>query len=257
MARRVRGNLHDRPRRFRILVRFGHSAGPRMDQPVVLGESGRRVARVHARGRRRARTRRTCMPPELLQGRAAGSSRAVDRRRDGPAAWRCVAVDAEGIHGVFGIRTGARLHARLCEAICELPEYSITRAEIAILASCAPEIAAMAGENRALRENGSGAGGEGALPARPASCTDRAGTGGHLQRATGVGCRGTGCAVSRLGRSTRMRRLIEATRFAASQTPRSARRNRPGRDWSCEAFLVPAERRPALLRRQRANGPSV
>lgn len=42
------------------------------------------------------------------------------------------------------------------DAICELPEYYLTRTEIAILRSCAPEIAALAGPGRQLVEFGSG-----------------------------------------------------------------------------------------------------
>ncbi|MFI5310383.1 MAG: L-histidine N(alpha)-methyltransferase [Gemmatimonadales bacterium] len=48
--------------------------------------------------------------------------------------------------------------AQLFEAICELPEYYVTRTETAILAAHAPEIAALAGPNCALVEYGSGAG---------------------------------------------------------------------------------------------------
>ncbi len=44
----------------------------------------------------------------------------------------------------------------LFDAICELPEYYLTRTEIAILRDCAPEIAALAGPGRQLIEFGSG-----------------------------------------------------------------------------------------------------
>ena len=48
--------------------------------------------------------------------------------------------------------------ARLFEAICELPEYYVTRTELSILASHAGEIADFAGPGAALIEYGSGAG---------------------------------------------------------------------------------------------------
>ena len=44
----------------------------------------------------------------------------------------------------------------LFDAICELPEYYLTRTEIAILRDCAPGIAALAGPGRLLVEFGSG-----------------------------------------------------------------------------------------------------
>jgi dimethylhistidine N-methyltransferase len=44
----------------------------------------------------------------------------------------------------------------LFDAICDLPEYYLTRTEIAILRDCAPEIAALAGPGRELVEFGSG-----------------------------------------------------------------------------------------------------
>src|SRR5215475_12916641 len=44
----------------------------------------------------------------------------------------------------------------LFDAICELPEYYLTRTEIAILRDCAHEIAALAGPGRLLVEFGSG-----------------------------------------------------------------------------------------------------
>src|SRR5262245_36716249 len=44
----------------------------------------------------------------------------------------------------------------LFDAICELPEYYLTRTEIAMLRGCAPEIAALAGPGRLLVEFGSG-----------------------------------------------------------------------------------------------------
>ena len=51
-----------------------------------------------------------------------------------------------------------RAGARLFEAICELPEYYLTRTELAILRRRAPEIASLCGEHTALIEYGSGAG---------------------------------------------------------------------------------------------------
>lgn len=48
--------------------------------------------------------------------------------------------------------------SRLFEEICELPEYYLTRTELAILESCVDEIAAALGPNCALVEYGSGAG---------------------------------------------------------------------------------------------------
>ncbi len=44
----------------------------------------------------------------------------------------------------------------LFDAICELPEYYLTRTEIAILRDCVPDIAALAGPGRQLVEFGSG-----------------------------------------------------------------------------------------------------
>ncbi len=44
----------------------------------------------------------------------------------------------------------------LFDAICELPEYYLTRTEIAMLRRCAPEIAALTGPGRLLVEFGSG-----------------------------------------------------------------------------------------------------
>ena len=55
---------------------------------------------------------------------------------------------------LFYDRTGARLF----EAICELPEYYLTRTELGILRTHAREIAERCGENTALIEYGSGAG---------------------------------------------------------------------------------------------------
>ena len=46
--------------------------------------------------------------------------------------------------------------SELFEAICELPEYYLTRTEIAILADCAPEIARLVGRHAQLIEFGSG-----------------------------------------------------------------------------------------------------
>jgi len=51
-----------------------------------------------------------------------------------------------------------RAGARLFEAICELPEYYLTRTELGILRQRAPEIAEHCGEHTALLEYGSGAG---------------------------------------------------------------------------------------------------
>jgi len=51
-----------------------------------------------------------------------------------------------------------RAGARLFEAICELPEYYLTRTELGILRQRAPEIAEHCGEHVALIEYGSGAG---------------------------------------------------------------------------------------------------
>jgi dimethylhistidine N-methyltransferase len=51
-----------------------------------------------------------------------------------------------------------RAGARLFEAICELPEYYLTRTELGILRRRAPEIAERCGEHTALIEYGSGAG---------------------------------------------------------------------------------------------------
>ena len=48
--------------------------------------------------------------------------------------------------------------ARLFEAICALPEYYVTRTELAILAAHAPDVARLAGPRAALIEYGSGAG---------------------------------------------------------------------------------------------------
>lgn len=46
--------------------------------------------------------------------------------------------------------------SELFDQICELPEYYLTRTEIGILATCAPDIAALAGPGCALIEYGSG-----------------------------------------------------------------------------------------------------
>ena len=51
-----------------------------------------------------------------------------------------------------------RAGARLFEAICELPEYYLTRTELGILRRRAGEIASLCGEHTALIEYGSGAG---------------------------------------------------------------------------------------------------
>src|SRR4030095_12425710 len=51
-----------------------------------------------------------------------------------------------------------RAGARLFEAICELPEYYLTRTELGILRHRAPEIANRCGPHTALIEYGSGAG---------------------------------------------------------------------------------------------------
>lgn len=51
-----------------------------------------------------------------------------------------------------------RAGARLFEAICELPEYYLTRTELAILRRRAADIASLCGEHTALIEYGSGAG---------------------------------------------------------------------------------------------------
>jgi dimethylhistidine N-methyltransferase len=51
-----------------------------------------------------------------------------------------------------------RAGARLFEAICELPEYYLTRTELGILRHRAPEIAERCGDHTALIEYGSGAG---------------------------------------------------------------------------------------------------
>lgn len=75
------------------------------------------------------------------------------------------AVRAEVLRGLLGEpktlppklfydRTGARLF----EEICELPEYYLTRTELAILEERAAEIALLCGEHTALIEYGSGAG---------------------------------------------------------------------------------------------------
>ncbi len=50
-----------------------------------------------------------------------------------------------------------RAGAKLFEAICETPEYYVTRAETALLTAIAPEIAALAGPGASLIEPGSGA----------------------------------------------------------------------------------------------------
>jgi dimethylhistidine N-methyltransferase len=47
--------------------------------------------------------------------------------------------------------------SRLFDAICELPEYYLTRTEMGILESCAPEVARLAGADGTLIELGSGA----------------------------------------------------------------------------------------------------
>ena len=47
--------------------------------------------------------------------------------------------------------------SRLFEAICELPEYYLTRTEMALLAGIAPELAGFVGDGAALVEFGSGA----------------------------------------------------------------------------------------------------
>jgi len=47
--------------------------------------------------------------------------------------------------------------SRLFDAICELPEYYLTRAETGILESCADEVARLTGPNATLIELGSGA----------------------------------------------------------------------------------------------------
>ena len=51
-----------------------------------------------------------------------------------------------------------RAGARLFEAICELPEYYLTRTELGILERRADEIASLCGDRTALIEYGSGAG---------------------------------------------------------------------------------------------------
>ena len=70
--------------------------------------------------------------------------------------------------------------ARLFEAICEQPEYYLTRTELEILRACAPEIGALAGPRCALVEYGSGAGVKIRLLLdaleEPASYTDRKST---------------------------------------------------------------------------------
>src|ERR1700680_548162 len=47
--------------------------------------------------------------------------------------------------------------SRLFEAVCELPEYYVTRTETALLAGIAPELAAFVADGAALVEFGSGA----------------------------------------------------------------------------------------------------
>src|ERR1700694_1086482 len=47
--------------------------------------------------------------------------------------------------------------SRLFEAICELPEYYVTRTETALLAGIAPELAGFVADGAALVEFGSGA----------------------------------------------------------------------------------------------------
>src|SRR5579862_5477621 len=47
--------------------------------------------------------------------------------------------------------------SRLFEAICELPKYYLTRAETALLADIAPELAGFVADGAALVEFGSGA----------------------------------------------------------------------------------------------------
>src|SRR6202011_1383414 len=47
--------------------------------------------------------------------------------------------------------------SRLFEAICELPEYYVTRTETALLAGIAPELAGFVADSAALVEFGSGA----------------------------------------------------------------------------------------------------
>lgn len=62
--------------------------------------------------------------------------------------------------------------ARLFEAICELPEYYLTRTETAILESCGSDIAERVGPRAAVLEYGSGSGRKTALflhAARPAA----------------------------------------------------------------------------------------
>jgi hypothetical protein len=57
--------------------------------------------------------------------------------------------------------------SRLFEAICELPEYYLTRTETALLVDIAPELAAFVADDAALVEFGSGA----SVPALPGSVT--------------------------------------------------------------------------------------
>jgi dimethylhistidine N-methyltransferase len=75
------------------------------------------------------------------------------------------AIRAEVVRGLLGQQKTLppklfydKAGARLFEAICELPEYYLTRTELAILRARAPEIAARCGEHVALIEYGSGAG---------------------------------------------------------------------------------------------------
>lgn len=74
-------------------------------------------------------------------------------------------IGAEALRGLMGNPKTLppklfydRAGARLFEAICELPEYYLTRTEIGILRAHAPDIAERSGEQAALIEYGSGAG---------------------------------------------------------------------------------------------------
>ena len=80
--------------------------------------------------------------------RRAGRPRGIPRCRAGRLHSKPRAIPAKFLYDARG--------SALFDAICELPEYYLTRTETEILRSCAAEIAALAGPGCALVEFGSG-----------------------------------------------------------------------------------------------------
>lgn len=94
-------------------------------------------------------------PSALRIGAAMYAARAAERSPIRAAVLAGLTGEAKTLPAwLFYDATGARLF----EAICELPEYYVTRTEMSILESHAAEIAEMAGAHTALIEYGSGAG---------------------------------------------------------------------------------------------------